>query len=99
MIVVWLSTGVPLCWAGRKWDRRAATKAASSRPCFRCATVLKRWRLSDGSSARPVAHLKHGLEEAALVAARRSRFRPAQHNGTPVESQTTITFEFGPSER
>ena len=63
------------------------------------ATVLKRWRLSDGTSARPVARLKHGLEEAALVAARRSRFRPAQHNGTPVESQTTITFEFGPSER
>ena len=62
------------------------------------ATVLKRWRLSDGGRTRPVAHLEHGLEEAALVAARRSRFRPAQHNGTPVASQTTITFEFGTSE-
>jgi len=62
------------------------------------ATVLKRWRLSDGGRARLVADLEHGLEEAALVAARRSRFRPAQHNGTPVSSQTTITFEFGTSD-
>ena len=62
------------------------------------ATVLKRWRLLEGGQARPVARLEHGLEEAALVAARRSRFRPAQHNGTPVSSQTTITFEFGTSE-
>lgn len=59
------------------------------------ATVLKRWRLLDEGRARPVAHLKHGLEQAALVAARRSRFRPAQHNGTPVATQTTLTFEFG----
>lgn len=62
------------------------------------ATVLKRWRLLEGGQARTVARLEHGLEEAALVAARRSRFRPAQHNGTPVSSQTTITFEFGTSE-
>jgi len=62
------------------------------------ATVLKRWRLSERGEAHPVARLKHGLEEAALVAARRSRFRPAQHDGTPVASQTTITYEFGISE-
>jgi outer membrane biosynthesis protein TonB len=62
------------------------------------ATVLKRWRLSDGGQARPVAQLDYGLEEAALVAARRSRFRPAQQNGRPVASQTTLTFEFGTSE-
>ena len=62
------------------------------------ATVLKRWRLLDGGRAHPVAHLKHGLEQAALGAARRSRFRPAQQNGTPVASQTTLTFEFGTSE-
>ncbi len=61
------------------------------------ATVLKRWRLSEDGRARLVARLRHGLEEAALVAARRSRFRPAQQNGTPVASQTTITFEFGTS--
>jgi outer membrane biosynthesis protein TonB len=59
------------------------------------ATVLKRWRLLDEGQARPVDHLEHGLEQAALVAARRSRFRPAQHNGTPVATQTTLTFKFG----
>lgn len=62
------------------------------------ATVLKRWRLSENGGAHPVARLEYGLEEAALVAARRSRFRPAQDNGTPVASQTTITFEFGTSD-
>lgn len=63
------------------------------------ATVLKRWRLSGKGRARPVPQLEHGLEEAALGAARRSRFRPAENNGTPVASQTTLTFEFGTSER
>lgn len=63
------------------------------------ATILKRWRLSDGGRARPVPKLEHGLEEAALMAARRSRFRPAEQNGTPVASRTTLTFEFGTSER
>lgn len=62
------------------------------------ATVLKRWRLADGGRAYAVARLDHGLEEAALVAARRSHFRPAQKNGQPVASQTTLTFEFGTSE-
>ena len=63
------------------------------------ATILKRWRLSKEGRARPVSHLDHGLEEAALGAARRSRFRPAENNGTPVASQTTLTFEFGTAER
>lgn len=62
------------------------------------AVILKRWRLSSDGRARPVARLKHGLEEAALSAARRSRFRPAQNDGAPVASRTTITFEFGTSE-
>lgn len=61
------------------------------------ATILKRWRLSSEGHARPVARLNYGLEKAALAAARRSRFRPAEDGGTPVASQTTITFEFGPS--
>lgn len=62
------------------------------------ATVLKRWRLLDEGRARPVGDLEHGLEQAALVAARRSRFRPARHNGSPVATQTTLTFEFGTGE-
>lgn len=61
------------------------------------ATIVKRWRLSEEGRVRPVAHLKYGLEKAALGAAQRSRFRPAQHDGSPVASRTTITFEFGPS--
>ena len=62
------------------------------------ASVLERWRLAEGGGTRAVTHLDHGLEEAALAAARRSRFRPAQQNGQPVASQTTLTFEFGTSE-
>lgn len=62
------------------------------------ATVLKRWRLSEKGRAHPVAQLNYGLEQAALAAARRSRFRPAKQNGRPVASQTTLTFEFGTSE-
>lgn len=61
------------------------------------ATILKRWRVSAGGSARPVQQLDYGLEKAALIAARRSRFRPAQKNGDPVASRTTLTFEFGTS--
>lgn len=63
------------------------------------ATITKRWQLSPDGSTRPVAQLQYGLEKAAVAAARRSRFRPAVHDGTPVESQTTLTFEFGPQKR
>jgi len=59
------------------------------------ATILQRWRVSEDGRARPVAELGYGLEEAALEAARRHLFRPAQHNGTPVPSRTTITIGFG----
>ncbi|WP_232797877.1 energy transducer TonB [Salinibacter altiplanensis] len=62
------------------------------------ATVLKRWRLAEEGRVHAVAQLDHGLEAAALVAAQRSRFRPAQQNGQPVSSQTTLTFEFGTPE-
>lgn len=62
------------------------------------AVILKRWRLSSNGRADPVASLEHGLEQAALTAARKSRFRPAQKDGAPVASRTTITFEFGTSE-
>lgn len=88
--------------AARKRSVRARVRVAvqvSKTGRVEEAIVLKRWRLSDGGGALPVARLEYGLEEAALVAARQSRFRPAQHNGSPVASQTTLTFEFGTSGR
>lgn len=61
------------------------------------ASVLRRERItSDG--ATPVSSLPHGLEASALDAARRSLFRPAEQNGTPVATRTTITFTFGENE-
>ena len=59
------------------------------------AQVRRRWRLSEGGTADPVSDLDHGLEEAALSAARRSLFRPARSNGRPVTTRKTITFTFG----
>jgi protein TonB len=42
-----------------------------------------------------VPSLGYGLEESALDAASRSLFRPAEQNGEPVATRTTITFTFG----
>lgn len=58
------------------------------------ATVLRREQSSDGAM-RPVPNLGYGLESSALTAARRSIFRPAQSDGQPVSTRTTITFTFG----
>ena len=44
---------------------------------------------------RKVSRLGYGLEEAALAAARRFRFRPARRGGEPVSSTFTLTFSFG----
>ncbi len=60
------------------------------------ASVLRRERITSGGSM-PVPSLAYGLEEAALDAARRSIFRPAERNGEPVATRTTITFTFGDS--
>jgi TonB family protein len=38
--------------------------------------------------------LGHGLDEAAVAAARKIRFKPAQENGHPVDQPATITIEF-----
>lgn len=59
------------------------------------ATVRRRWRLREDGSAEPVERLGYGLEEAALVAARRSLFRPARSSGTPVATRKMLTFTFG----
>lgn len=58
------------------------------------ASVVERWRLSDDVT-EAVAALQFGLEDAALDAARRSLFRPAESGGRPVATETTITFTFG----
>jgi len=60
------------------------------------ATVLRRERITSSGST-PVPSLSYGLEESALDAAHRSLFRPAERNGEPVATRTTITFTFGDS--
>ncbi|PEN13754.1 energy transducer TonB [Longibacter salinarum] len=62
------------------------------------ATVLRRERVN-GSRTKLVSSLGYGIEESALSAARRSVFRPAQDNGEPVPTRTTITFTFGEETR
>ncbi len=59
------------------------------------ATIVDRWRVTEDGQVRAVGQLGHGLEAAALSAARRSLFRPARHDGRPVASRTTLTFTFG----
>lgn len=60
------------------------------------ASVIRRERITRSGST-PVPSLAYGLEESALDAARRSLFRPAERNGEPVATRTTITFTFGDS--
>ncbi len=60
------------------------------------ATVTERFLLDeDGLVKEPVDVLGHGLEEAALSAATRYRYRPARKDGKAITSRTTITFTFG----
>lgn len=57
--------------------------------------IQERLLLRDDGPPRRVGALGHGIEEAALAAARRTLFRPARANGKPVATRTTITFTFG----
>ncbi|GIV58321.1 MAG: energy transducer TonB [Bacteroidetes bacterium] len=61
------------------------------------ARILERYRLGEKPEdpKEPVAHLEHGLEEAALAAARGWLFRPAREGGKPVRSYFTFTLRFG----
>jgi len=43
---------------------------------------------------RVVSGLGHGLDEAALQAAKLIRFRPAQRNGQPVDFHAHVRIEF-----
>ncbi|MDQ7040360.1 MAG: energy transducer TonB [Rhodothermus sp.] len=57
------------------------------------AAIVERYLLTP--HRQRVDTLGYGLEEAALAAARRWRFRPARVNKQPVSSFTRITFSFG----
>ena len=58
--------------------------------------IVSRYLLSeDGQSREPVESLGYGLEEAALHAARRWRFRPARKQGEAVRSQYVLSIKFG----
>ncbi|MDX1419328.1 MAG: TonB family protein [Rubricoccaceae bacterium] len=59
------------------------------------ARIVERVRLGRGDREEPVADLPYGMDEAALEAARRYQFRPAQDDGRRVRSYTTITCSFG----
>lgn len=56
--------------------------------------IMERY-LIEGDSEERVAHLGYGLEEAALEAARRVRYRPAMHEGEPVAEVTLYTITLG----
>ncbi len=61
------------------------------------ARIVERFLLSKNPDEPPVPvdTIGYGLEQAALTAAQRWRFRPARKNGTPVKTFTTLTFRFG----
>jgi protein TonB len=59
------------------------------------AAIVGRVQLGRGDREEPVASLPHGMDQAALDAARRYQFRPAQDDGRRVRSYTTITCSFG----
>lgn len=59
------------------------------------ARIVERIRLGRGDREEPVSTLPHGMDEAALAAARASRFRPARKDGQAVSSYATITLSFG----
>ncbi|MEO1478622.1 MAG: TonB family protein [Bacteroidota bacterium] len=58
------------------------------------AQVVERLLLR-GDEERVVETIGYGVEEAALDAARRQRFRPARHEGARVRAYTTATYSFG----
>ena len=60
------------------------------------ARVKNRYLLGkEDEEPQEVSELGYGLEEAAIAAAERMLFRPARRDGTPIESETTISFSFG----
>jgi hypothetical protein len=85
--------------AARSNDIRARVAVlvqVSARGVVQDATIRARWRVNASGEEQPTATLGYGLDEAALEAARRARFRPARDAGQPVPTETVITFRFGP---
>lgn len=85
--------------AARRNDIRARIAVrvqVDARGVVQDATIRARWRVDAHGNEQPTATLGYGLDEAALNAARRARFRPARDAGQPVATETVITFRFGP---
>jgi protein TonB len=57
--------------------------------------ILRRLLYGRQNTPQEVDQLGYGLEEAALAAALRWLFRPAEHRGERVQTYTIITFHFG----
>jgi protein TonB len=59
------------------------------------AAIVRRVRIGRGDREEEVPSLPYGMDQAALDAARRYQFRPAQDDGRRVRSYTTVTLSFG----
>lgn len=59
------------------------------------AAVIERHMSTGNRPMQPVDQVGHGLEAAAVEAARRCLFRPARAGGEPVATRTTLTISFG----
>ena len=70
--------------------------AVDARGQVESAHIRNQWEVDAEGREQATGALGYGLEEAALAAARRARFRPATADGEPVATQTVITFRFGP---
>jgi outer membrane biosynthesis protein TonB len=58
------------------------------------AAIVGRWLAEREGGRRAVERLGFGLEDAALDAARRSRFRPAEVDGEPVAARYAYVIRF-----
>lgn len=59
------------------------------------ATITDRFLLDGRDREERVAEIGHGVEQAALDAVQRARFRPGRHGGQAVRTYTTITVSVG----
>ena len=57
--------------------------------------ITDRFLIDKKDAEERVAEIGYGVEQAALDAVRRMRFRPGRHGGQPVQTYTTITVSVG----